>query len=298
MVTEANAERIAHSALFHWGGGTAELVSIRENVIFDVTLTAGRRVAMRLHRRGYRSRTAIEAELAWCAALAQSGFPAPAPIACINGRMTARVADTIVSCVAWIDGAPVEVPDFAQIGAMIARLHSAPQPDLPMRWDINALLGPTPAWGRFWKNPEFSAEDHAMIDAASNIARARITDRDYETGAIHGDLLRENILQNERGLALIDFDDCGEGFYLYDLSTALIQSFEAEDFDARRDALIAGYQTVRPLAYAQDLALFVMLRAFASAGWILSRGEINDPRVALYAARARFAAARVLKEFV
>lgn len=297
MVSETNAARIVQSALFHWGGGTASLVSIRENVIFDVTLTDGRRAAIRLHRKGYRSRTAIEAELAWCAKLAEDGFPAPAPIMCLNGRMTARVADTIVSCVAWIDGAPIQTPDFTQIGALVARLHAAPHPDLPMQWDANALLGPTPAWGRFWENPHFDTADRAMIDAASEIARDRLADCDYEIGALHGDLLRENILQNEDGLSLIDFDDCGMGFYLYDLSTALIQSFEADDFEMRCAVLLAGYQSVRPLAHAEDLNVFLMLRAFASAGWILSRGGINDPRAALYAARARISASRVLKEF-
>jgi Ser/Thr protein kinase RdoA (MazF antagonist) len=298
MVSETQATRIAQSALAHWGGGAARLISIRENVVFDVISNDGRRMAMRLHRQGYRSRSAIEAELVWCTRLAESGFPAPAPVLCLDGALTVQVSNTIVSCVTWIEGGPCDAPDFTEIGALVARLHSAPQPDLPMLWDVNALLGSEPAWGRFWENPQFTAEDRVLIATASELARRLLDERGYDTGAIHGDLLRENILCDAHGLALIDFDDCGQGYYLYDLSTALIQSFEVQDFNARCDALLAGYKSIRPLVHAGDLPVFIMLRAFASAGWILSRGEINDDRVALYAKRARLAAPRVLEEFI
>lgn len=302
MISMSTAEHMAQTALDHWGGGTARLVTIRENVVFDVTLRGGARVAMRLHRPGYRSRAAIEAELTWCEALAASGFPAPAPVSCRDGMKTVQVSDRIVSCVAWIDGQTMGMPkraQVAQIGELIARLHLAPQtPLLSPKWDTATLLGPQPTWGRFWENPHFNAEDRAILEAARAGAQKRLASGGYEIGAIHGDLLHENILRTDQGLALIDFDDCAEGYLLYDLATALIQSFEAADFKGRCEALLAGYQRIRPLAQAEDLSLFIALRAFASAGWIMSRAANDDPRSAIYAARAKIAAAQFLEDYV
>ena len=41
---------------------------------------------------------------------------------------------------------------------------------------------------------------------------------------------REIVFINKNGLTLIDFDDCGYGFPLYDLATATIQSLEEKSY--------------------------------------------------------------------
>ena len=306
-MTPQEAQQIAQTALPAWGGGVAELVQIRENIVFRAKLSDGREVALRLHRPNYRNSAQIGAELAWCAQLAHAGFPAPAPIPCTDGAMMATVAGRIASCVTWLEGqaigtaqAPLGANRCAmmqQIGALIAKLHAAPAPHLGnvMRWDAPALIGSTPRWGRFWENPAFEAADLTLINDARNFAAARLESGSFAQGAIHGDVLRENILLGANGLALIDFDDCGHGYLLYDLATALIQSFEAHDYDALSQALLEGYGPEKAQALAQDLPLFVMLRAFASAGWVMSRVAQDDPRAALYAGRARIAAVRVLE---
>lgn len=306
-MTPQDAQAMAQAALRAWGGGVAELVQIRENIVFRARLDDGRDVALRLHRPQYRSPAQITAELSWCAQLAAAGFPAPAPVPCADGKMTVTIAGRSVSCVTWLAGDVIGTEHtplgadrckmMRQIGALIAQLHaaSAPQFDTAMRWDAAALIGPAPRWGRFWENPAFDAADQRLLNAARRFAAARLSAGQFSEGAIHGDLLRENILSRANGLALIDFDDCGHGYLLYDLATALIQSFEAPDFDALSHALLTGYAPDRAQALAQDLPLFVMLRAFASAGWVMSRAALDDPRAALYAARARIAATRVLE---
>ena len=296
MSGEAKLAAMARDALPHWGGGTIlRQVSLRENAVFEAELKSGARVALRLHRPGYQSRASIEAELVWVSDLARAGVPVAAPLPCVNGRMTVRMVERLVSAVAWVEGAPL-VADrharMAEIGALARQLHSnadrLPAPARPA-WDAEALLGAVPRWGKYWENPALSAADQALILRAR--ARAASVLSGYDFGPIHADLMGENILATPQGLALIDFDDSGSGYRFYDLASAVIQSFEAPDWDAVCDAILRGYGA----GTRRDLDLFVMLRAFASAGWVMSRTPSEDPRRPLYAARATRAAARFLE---
>lgn len=306
------AQDLAEAALAHWGGAGAapRLVKDRENVVFEVLLADGSRAALRLHRPGYQSRAAVESELCWAAALAQAGLPVARPLPTRTGGWTALAGDRVVSCTGWIDGAPIgaaEVPmagDGAaqatlahRVGALIARLHNATDAlTLPPgfdrhRWDAAGLLGDDPLWGRFWDNPALSAPERAKILAARDAARVALEEfaaEGADFGLIHADVLRENVLEGPAGLSLIDFDDAGFGFRLYDLATALVQGLEEPGLPGYAAALLAGYRSERALpdAAAGRIWLFVMLRAFASAGWIVTRAAPGDPRQGFYAARA------------
>lgn len=94
-------------------------------------------------------------------------------------------------------------------------------------------------------------------------------------------------------MTLIDFDDSGFGFRLYDLGTALSQNLSEPHAGAIRDALVAGYATLTP----DDLAMldvFTLLRCLASVGWTAGRLRRDDPRHAAYIRRAFVAAERAL----
>ena len=166
---DARAEAMAQAALVYWGkaAGPPRLIKNRENVVFEARLEGGAHVALRLHRPGYQSRAAVEAELRWCAALAEAGFPAPAPVAARNGRLTAMVDRSVVSCVVWLDGAPIGAgdaplgPDAGAVraeaealGALVARLHFAASPREALR-DADALVIVT-EWKEF-RSPDFDA---------------------------------------------------------------------------------------------------------------------------------------------
>ncbi len=307
---EASAQALAASALAHWGGSAAppRLVKWRENAVFDVRLASGPRVALRLHRPGYQSRRAIAAELDWTARLAARGFPAPAPVRTRSGALTALAGDRVASAVTWMAGAPIGAAErpfegdataqearMAAVGRLIADLHNTTDllgigPRFPRpRWDLDAFIGPDPRWGRFRENPAFTAEDRAVLDAAASLARARIPGGGAaDFGLIHADCLRENILAEGERLSIIDFDDSGWGHRPYDLATALIQSLDEPNLPGMMRGLVAGYRSRRPFGAEAEalLPLFIMLRAFASAGWIMTRAASGDPRVATNARRA------------
>lgn len=303
---------LAAAALRHWGRVAAppRLIKARENVVFEVKFADGRHGALRLHRPGYQQRAAIEGELDWCAGLARAGFPVPAPLATLEGGWTCTAGDRLASCVGWMEGAALgdagrplagsaeeQARLYFDVGRLIGRLHAATD-GLPAgtgrarpAWDEAGLLGEAPLWGRFWENPAFGAAERAEIEearaqAARRLAVLRANGGDF--GLIHADVLRENILVREDGLALIDFDDSGWGFRLYDMGTALVQNLEEPAFAAIARALAEGYRSMRPTPAfdAAELLLFTMLRAFASAGWIMTRAAPDDPRQGLYADRA------------
>ena len=219
----------------------------------------------------------------------------PAPVPTASGGWHGVAAGRLATCVRWLDGAPVgeggrplrgdPVALMAETGELLARLHAATDAlalprDLPrQRWDAAGLLGEAPLWGRFWDTDATDAAGRALLARARRAAQTRLAAlAAADFGLIHADVLRENLLRRPRGLALIDFDDAGWGFRMYDLGTAMVQNLDEPRTGDMAAALLQGYASLRPLpAAAAELTLFTALRAFASAGWILTRTAPDDP---------------------
>ncbi|AQS46507.1 hypothetical protein BMG03_00865 [Thioclava nitratireducens] len=307
MISDETARAMAESALASWGGAPEppRLVKNRENIVFEAHLKDGRHVALRLHRPGYQGREGVEAELRWCESLADQGMPVPRPVRTSEGALTGLVEDRVTSCVGWLDGTPIGAGDqplsgtpeavrteAQALGRLIAQLHissDAAPPDGFDRnpWDGEGFLGERPLWGRFWEHPQLSEVEATTLSSDRDLARVLLAQaQDY--GPIHADCLRENVLSTPDGLALIDFDDCGPGYRLYDLATALVQGWGDPLWGEQAAGLVEGYRSLRPLPPDQEalLPLFVALRAFASAGWIVTRALPSDPRQKLYVERA------------
>ena len=69
---------------------------------------------------------------------------------------------------------------------------------------------------------------------------------------------------------LIDFDDGGFGYRLFDIATTLLNNRNEPDYNALKSALIEGYLSVRQIDL-DALDLFVALRAATYVGWIMTR---------------------------
>jgi Ser/Thr protein kinase RdoA (MazF antagonist) len=217
----------------------------------------------------------------------------------------------VVSCLRWIEGrplgeavAPLEnsavLARAGDFGALIADLHNAtdagacPEAFPRAGWAAEALLGETPRLGRFWEAPTLSAEESAILRAARDKALALLP-RATDFGPIHADTLRSNVMMTRDGLRLIDFDDCGPGWRLYDLASALVQSWGDPLLTEHARRLVAGYRRRRDLPADQLalLPLFLAVRAFVSAGWVVTRAPEDSRRQRAYAYRA-VALARML----
>ena len=292
-------------ALAAFGGRDARLVAERENTVYEAALPEGR-AALRLHRPGYQSLAEIRSELDWMQALAAAGVAVPKPLGAPVVLATGRVA----TAVHWVEGEPLGAagvpltgsPDeqrarFRAVGLAVARLHEASDGlDLGEgftrhAWDIDGFLGDAPLWGRFWENPTLSAEERRLMLAARREARGVLEDfaaRGGDYGLIHADVLRENVLVQGDAVMLIDFDDAGWGFRLYDLAVFMTQNEDEPHAEALREAMLEGYRSLRALPEAEAglIAMFTMLRRFASMGWIVPRADPASPALRAYAEKA------------
>ncbi len=274
--------------LWSMADATAELVAARENEVFRA-FHAGNSFAVRLHRRGYRTDAELTSELAWMDAAARGGISVPAPVTSTTGTFLHLIEGYQVDVLTWLPGAPLStpggpltVPDrtgtYHQLGKEMARLHEVsdawalPQGFTRCRWDREGLLGPVPVWDRFWDNPGLSGEDRALMLAfrakARDVLEAREGTLDF--GLIHADLVTANVMSHEGRLSLIDFDDGGFGFRLFDVATALLKQMNEPDFADLKAALISGYHSVRHLDL-ETLDLFLALRATTYLGWNITR---------------------------
>jgi Ser/Thr protein kinase RdoA (MazF antagonist) len=311
-MTPDEAARLAREAAAAWGGkAEPALLKLRENAVFAVALPDTVRGALRLHRRGYQTEAAIRSELWWLEALADLGVPVPRPLCTPEGEVVVRLSDgRIASMLSWVEGEalgeagqplPGDAADqtrlHAAIGRLLAELHvTSDRLHLPAsfqrpRWDVEGLLGPSPFWGPFWEHPEALPHEAACLAEARRLAEARLADfaaQGADQGLIHADVLRENVLVTEHRVALIDFDDAGFGFRLYDLGTALSQNLSEPNLPAIVTGLVEGYATLRPLDAAERemLPWFTLLRCLASVGWTMPRLPAGDPRHRLYIERA------------
>ncbi|OCP22529.1 MULTISPECIES: phosphotransferase [unclassified Ensifer] len=302
---EALAAR-AREAVAHWGLENAKpmLLKYRENAVFRITLADGEPAVLRLHRPGYHDESALRSELQWMTALRDSGLAVPSAIAAPQGRLLVRLdatddfAGQHADIVSWMHGAPLgesgvpfahsgerQVAIFHALGAMMADMHNlADRWSMPVgfkraAWDAEGLLGESPVWGRFWDCEGLSAEQrrglgilrHRLRSSLENVPAAAL---DY--GLIHADLVRENVLVRDDGVAFIDFDDAGFGFRLFDIATALLKNRNEPAYPSIERSLIEGYRSRRPLpdAALSALPLFMTLRSLTYIGWFAARPEL------------------------
>lgn len=299
-------EVLAAEAASHWDGKVSRLIRNRENAVFEVELPQGR-AALRLHRQGYQDEAAIRSELWWCAALAAKGVAVPAALPSRDGSLLVRLSNgRNASVIDWVEGEalgeagkPFDKPldrvlaEHHALGRLVADFHAAtdalilPKDFTRPSWDIEGLVGETPFWGRFWEHPAATADQAATLHRARAYLRERLTDhaKTADFGPIHADVLRENVLVNGETLSLIDFDDSGIGFRLYDLGTVLSQNLYEPAYPQIRDALVAGYAETRP-ASTDLVEIFTLARTCASVGWTMPRLAKEDPINARHIARA------------
>lgn len=293
-----------------WGGRVVRPLRLRENEVYEVALPGKRRAALRLHRRGYQSAGAIRSELWWCAELAQAGLPVPAAVPLPEGGLLAELAGgRLASVVDWVNGAPLgeagvpldgtvteQALQHHALGRLLARVHVATDaltlPDwfIRPRWDAEGLVGEAPFWGRFWEHPALTATEAGLLAEARVWLSVQLAGQAESMGLIHADVLRENILVDSGGLALIDFDDSGFGYRLYDLGTVLSQNLYEPGYESLRAALYEGYGLSGPA----QVDAFTLARTLASVGWAASRLPPGNPVHASHIARAVMFARRCL----
>ena len=296
--------QLATSALRLWDtppNAHLSLLNISENVTYLVTAENGFKAVLRVHRENYHTQRAIECELAWIDALSKNKvIKTPAYFVGKNGNPVQQAksaglnAPRFLVLFEFIDGSAPNKTDnlinaFVELGTLAASCHlhaikwRKPAPFERMIWDVEAVFGDKPTWGTWHDAPEVTPKIRQMLERVENYIKKRLLDYGKSKdrfNLIHADMRLANLLVDQYGTRVIDFDDCGFGWLMYDFAAAI--SFIENDPrvpDYKR-AWLKGYQRVRALS-AEDIDeidTFIMLRRMALLAWIGSHIEAPEPK--------------------
>ncbi|MDR1660911.1 MAG: homoserine kinase [Azoarcus sp.] len=216
--------------------------------------------------------------------LARHGLPAPAPIANRDGEYLGTLAGKPAVLVSRLPGVSEMAPSpahCARVGAMLAGLHLAGQSygrrqahPRGARWRAQtaALL-----------RPHLPASEAALLEAELRFQdEAAAAFSRLPTGAIHGDLFRDNVLWSDEFISgVIDFYYAGHDALLFDAAVAAndwCATSTGELDPARVDALLIAYHATRPFTDAERAAWPAMLRAAALRFWLSRAIDCHLPR--------------------
>ncbi len=299
----ARLHRMALTAVSHWPFECTRIepIKVRENAVYAVHLADGRRVVLRIHRLGYHSDEALRSELAWMKALRASGIEVPQVVPSRSGNAFERIGcegvpgPRQVDVFEWIDGSQLGSVEqglssdrawiertYTVVGELAARMHNqscawqAPAGFQRHSWCDAGLAGAAPLWGRFWELEALSQQQRCLFERLRLRLKQELIDFGMTPdrfGLIHADLVPENILVDGDRLRIIDFDDAGFGWHLFEIATSLYFIRRESHYEAARDALIAGYRRHRALSeeHLRLLPMFLAARGTTYLGWVHTR---------------------------
>jgi Ser/Thr protein kinase RdoA (MazF antagonist) len=99
----------------------------------------------------------------------------------------------------------------------------------------------------------------------------------HHWGLIHADMRSTNLLYGRGGATLIDFDDCGNSWYLYDLAAALSFYEHDPEIELWIDSWLNGYQRHQSLTSDDHRRIWplIVYRRLVLLGWTLSHSATS-----------------------
>ena len=279
----------------------SRMINLSENATYLVDDPGtGRNGILRVHREDYHPLQSIQSELDWLTALGeQSEFSTPVVIptpdgrrvvtATVNGVQRYAVLFEVVSGLEP-DEIALDLGSFETLGRITALMHQHSQtwtrPDGFTRfaWDWEHSLGVAPRWGRWQDGIGVGPDETPILGSAADLIGQRLAeygDGPDRFGLAHADLRLANLLVDGEKTTVIDFDDCGFSWYMYDFGTAV--SFIEEDprLPQWQAAWLRGYRSIAPLSAEDEdmLATFVMLRRLLLVAWMGSHSHSRECQV-------------------
>jgi Ser/Thr protein kinase RdoA (MazF antagonist) len=277
------AQRYGMSAQCH-----LKLFPLTENWTYRITDGSRQPLVLRLYRPGGRPTVEILSELAWLKAIGEDeptlvpeviGTPAGADVLELVRDPLPPCFGVMFGCARGHEPAADELAAwFPNLGTITARLHQHARAwrrpawfERP-RWDVVTTLGERPHWGP-WHRSVPDPEERRQLSRLSDVVAARLERFGTEParfGLVHADLRLANILVDDERLTVIDFDDCGFSWFMYDLACALTFNEGRADVDDLIAAWVDGYRSIGPLAAAdeKEIPTFLMLRRLLLSAYV------------------------------
>ena len=282
--------KLADAALEKFGFNQYRLTFLQHlvNTTFRLDCNQGRYL-VRIHRA--KVRTAVASELAWLEALAhETAVPVQIPQRSLAGEMivvgkqAGRPEPYPVTVLSWLDGQILPQDrrsphHFYRLGQLVARLHHHAQHwkprfelDRPV-YDSTSILEADNVFGTggvtYKQLPEDVRGHLQTLHERVQELEQRLGKKPNQFGLIHSDLSFGNVLFTTDEVLPIDFDDCGFGYYLYDLAVILAGPWERPGFQQRRAALLRGYRENCKLSdeHLDLIPIFMAMRASSLGQW-------------------------------
>ena len=225
--------------------------------------------------------------------LATKGLPVPGPQADADGQILFELAGKPAAVVTCLRGSHQLAPNVfhcEQLGHTLARMHLAVADYRPFQTNLRGLswwqaVAPT-LYSRLPADTAELLRDELAFQCELAESRAY---QELPRGAIHADLFRDNAMfeglpGREQLCGVFDFYFAGVDTFLFDLAVCIndwcIDLASGRLIEERASALVAAYETERPLSAAEHRLLPALLRAGALRFWLSRLDDWYRPRSA------------------
>jgi Ser/Thr protein kinase RdoA (MazF antagonist) len=282
------AERAAVAHGCH-PGSTVRLLNVSENATFLIEDPDEGPSVLRVHRLGYHTATEIASELAWMDALrAEAGVRTPRVLPVAGGRRMPGLPDEAAGedryCVRFeylpgTEPADDDAAHFAELGEITARMHrharqwARPSWFTRFSWDYDAAFGREARWGRWQDGIGVGPAEREVLgrlDGELGTRLAAFGTGPERYGLVHADTRLANLLVDRGRVAVIDFDDSGFSWFLYDAGTSVSFFEHRPHVPELVDSWLTGYRRAAPLPAADEAEIwtFIMFRRLLLVAWI------------------------------
>ena len=273
------------------------LLNVSENATFLVSDPGAEPSVLRVHRLGYHTEQEIASELTWMDALrAEAGVRTPRVLPAADGQRVVTVAQNgraARHCVRFEflpgtepGGEPAgDGPSrltgrhFEELGEITARMHrhargwARPAWFARFHWDYAAAFGDRARWGRWQDGLGVGPAERHVLARLDDALRARLTafgQGPERYGLVHADTRLANLLVHAGSVSVIDFDDCGFSWYLYDLGTTVSFFEHSPEVPGLVDSWLTGYRRAGRLPAEDEAEIwtFIMFRRLLLLAWI------------------------------
>ncbi|MFW9961780.1 MAG: phosphotransferase enzyme family protein [Candidatus Thorarchaeota archaeon] len=271
--------KLAEMALasYELEGADLKFINYSGNGLYQVRIPKERfiapgKYALRLHQPDYMKPEHICSEMEWLSALHNAGIQAPMPKRNLTGDwLTVTEGDFSVpqqrncTLIGWTEGQilgeKVRPKHFRSLGRLIGRLHEHSRKWKPPKgfarphWNWDGLYGEGFSYGA----PAADAREaipkvhqtafNRVLDILREVSETLGRGKDVY-GLIHADLgLAENVAFLGGEAKPFDFDDCGFGYWVFDIAVPLSQHFidTGDRSKETYDSLKSGYEETSSL---------------------------------------------------
>lgn len=295
-------DEIARRALVKYGmekTDEVKLIVLSENATYLIKNkeTGVKDGVLRVSRPGYHTLEELDSEMKWLRQINEyTPLIVANPLKGLDGKNIQNVEGPdgnsyfCVICEFLPGDAPDEdneermVRQFKYLGETTAYLHR--QTEIwngttklsRIDWNYDTIIGANAAWGDWRAFPGMTKEAEVYLSDISEIIKKRLTrygKTENNYGLIHADLRLSNLLLEGEQIKVIDFDDCGFGWHLHDLASALSFIETKPVVPKLVNAWLSGYKKVLPFTDTdfEEIDTFIMMRRLQLTAWLGSHQE-------------------------